>query len=125
MTAAEIPGIFVLDQTWQRTGVYPRDPLGLNIGQELPGLPSIIDNTPGVTPTKGFFKAFNPLTGKSDWVIESPHFWNGGALATAGGLVFQGKCGGSGQRAACRYGRGAVEFRGLHLLRCAAGQLPD
>ena len=90
MTAAEIPGIFVLDQTWQRTGVYPRDPLGLNIGQELPGLPSIIDNTPGVTPTKGFFKAFNPLTGKSDWVIESPHFWNGGALATAGGLVFQG-----------------------------------
>ena len=90
LTAAEISGIFAMDQQWQETGNYRHDALGLNLGVELPGLPPIAATTPGWLPSKGYLKAFNPLTGESDWVIESPHYWNGGVLATSGGLVFQG-----------------------------------
>jgi quinohemoprotein ethanol dehydrogenase len=94
MTADEISGIFVMDQNWMKTGEYKRNSMGLNIGVELSGLPPIAAATPGALPSKGYLKAFNPLTGKSDWVIESPHYWNGGVLATAGGLVFQGNADG-------------------------------
>jgi quinohemoprotein ethanol dehydrogenase len=34
--------------------------------------------------------AWNPVTQKQAWSVEHEHLWNGGALATAGGLVFQG-----------------------------------
>jgi quinohemoprotein ethanol dehydrogenase len=39
---------------------------------------------------KGYLKAFDPLTGEDRWVVEIPHYWNGGVLGTEGGLVFQG-----------------------------------
>jgi quinohemoprotein ethanol dehydrogenase len=35
-------------------------------------------------------KAFDPLKGESVWEVPQPHHWNGGILATRGGLVFQG-----------------------------------
>ncbi|MFT5133690.1 MAG: quinohemoprotein ethanol dehydrogenase [Gammaproteobacteria bacterium] len=90
MTASEISGIYAMDDNWLKTGSYIHQPLGLNLGVELAGLAKIAAETPGALPSKGYLKAFNPLTGESDWVIEYPHYWNGGALATAGGLVFQG-----------------------------------
>ena len=90
LTASEISGIYAMDEHWLKTGAYKHQPLGLNLGVELANLANIAAETPGFLPSKGYFKAFNPLTGESDWVIEYPHYWNGGALATAGGLVFQG-----------------------------------
>ncbi len=39
---------------------------------------------------KGVLKAFDPLTGETKWSVKQAYFWNGGVLATAGGLVFQG-----------------------------------
>ena len=47
-------------------------------------------NTPGEPPAKGYLKAFDPLTGETKWAVEHVDFWNGGVVATAGGLVFQG-----------------------------------
>lgn len=39
---------------------------------------------------KGSLVAWNPVTQKQAWRVQHDHLWNGGTLATAGGLVFQG-----------------------------------
>jgi quinohemoprotein ethanol dehydrogenase len=39
---------------------------------------------------KGSLIAWNPVTQKQAWRVQHDHLWNGGTLATAGGLVFQG-----------------------------------
>jgi quinohemoprotein ethanol dehydrogenase len=38
----------------------------------------------------GYLIAWNPVTQKQVWRVQHPGLWNGGTLATAGGLVFQG-----------------------------------
>ena len=38
----------------------------------------------------GFLVAWNPATQKEAWRVRHDTLWNGGTLATAGGLVFQG-----------------------------------
>jgi len=38
----------------------------------------------------GYLLAWNPVTQKEVWRVQHPGLWNGGTLATAGGLVFQG-----------------------------------
>jgi quinohemoprotein ethanol dehydrogenase len=38
----------------------------------------------------GYLIAWNPVTQKEVWRVQHPGLWNGGTLATAGGLVFQG-----------------------------------
>jgi quinohemoprotein ethanol dehydrogenase len=38
----------------------------------------------------GFLVAWDPVRQKEVWRVKHPGFWNGGAMATAGGLVFQG-----------------------------------
>ena len=40
---------------------------------------------------RSFLKAWNPATQKEAWQVELPGIWPGGVLATAGGLVFQGR----------------------------------
>ncbi len=56
---------------------------------------------PGPTPTlnerlaaraalKGQLVAWDPVAKAPRWVVDYPNAWNGGVLATAGGLVFQG-----------------------------------
>ena len=49
-----------------------------------------MDNIDKQPAAGGILKAFNPLTGEDLWTIKHAHYWNGGVLATAGGLVFQG-----------------------------------
>jgi quinohemoprotein ethanol dehydrogenase len=39
---------------------------------------------------KGGLLAWDPRTQSARWKVEHAHLWNGGALATAGNLVFQG-----------------------------------
>jgi quinohemoprotein ethanol dehydrogenase len=38
----------------------------------------------------GYLLAWNPVTQSEVWRVQHPGLWNGGTLATAGGLVFQG-----------------------------------
>ncbi|HEX5007879.1 MAG TPA: c-type cytochrome, partial [Hyphomonadaceae bacterium] len=40
--------------------------------------------------SKGQLVAWDPVAKKPRWVHDYPNAWNGGVLATAGGLVFQG-----------------------------------
>ena len=40
--------------------------------------------------SKGQLVAWDPVAKKARWVHDYPNAWNGGILATAGGLVFQG-----------------------------------
>lgn len=42
---------------------------------------------------KGTLVAWDPVAGKPKWTVEHPGPWNGGLLATGGGLVFQGTAG--------------------------------
>jgi PQQ-dependent dehydrogenase (methanol/ethanol family) len=57
-------------------------------------------SVPGATPlerraalaamNKGMLVAWDPVAQKARWTIEQPWPWNGGTLATAGNLLFQG-----------------------------------
>jgi len=38
----------------------------------------------------GYLVAWDPVTQKEAWRVQNKNLWNGGTLATAGGLVFQG-----------------------------------
>jgi alcohol dehydrogenase (cytochrome c)/quinohemoprotein ethanol dehydrogenase len=42
---------------------------------------------------KGMLVAWDPVAQKARWTVEHPGPWNGGLLATGGGLVFQGTTG--------------------------------
>lgn len=44
----------------------------------------------GMPPPTGRLVAFSPVTGRKVWDVPHPTYVNGGVLATAGGLVFQG-----------------------------------
>jgi quinohemoprotein ethanol dehydrogenase len=44
---------------------------------------------------KGKLVAWDPLQQKPEWIVEQPGPWNGGALSTAGNLVFEGTAGGN------------------------------
>jgi quinohemoprotein ethanol dehydrogenase len=43
----------------------------------------------------GYLVAWNPVTQKKVWQVQHRGLWNGGTLATAGGLVFQGQATGA------------------------------
>ena len=82
---------FAMQEDYKKTGVYKRDPGRWNTGVELGTLAQNILNNLDTQPKPGgFLKAFDPLTGETKWSVAIPHYWNGGVLATAGGLVFQG-----------------------------------
>jgi len=89
--AQEAPFMFGMDKEWQKTGIYKNTPGGWNTGLDLAGISdSILDNADTQPAAGGILKAFNPLTGEDLWSVKHAHYWNGGVLATAGGLVFQG-----------------------------------
>jgi quinohemoprotein ethanol dehydrogenase len=71
--------------------------LALNFGIDMvaAGMPqdakikkSILDNV------KGKLLAWDPVQQKQAWAIDRPGPWNGGTLATAGNLIFEGTAGG-------------------------------
>lgn len=45
-------------------------------------------------PAQGKLVAWNPVAGRADWTVDFPVAESGGVLATAGGLVFQGRADG-------------------------------
>jgi quinohemoprotein ethanol dehydrogenase len=89
--AQDNPLFFDMASEWKETGVYKHKPKGWNTGLEFGRLAQVILDNIAEQPTpKGYLKAFDPLTGEDRWVVEIPHYWNGGVLGTEGGLVFQG-----------------------------------
>ena len=82
---------YAMQGDYKKTGIYKRNPGGWNLGIEMSSLAqNILNNLESQPAPGGFLKAFNPLTGETNWSVPIPHYWNGGVLATAGGLVFQG-----------------------------------
>jgi quinohemoprotein ethanol dehydrogenase len=67
--------------------VYGRlkENLGVRIG---------LDDSPHAPRITGWLVAWNPVTQRQAWHIAEPEPFNGGVLATAGGLVFQGDAAG-------------------------------
>jgi quinohemoprotein ethanol dehydrogenase len=89
-SAQEAAWVYAMNEEYKRSGFFKRNPSGFNLGLELGRIAQIADETPGEPEAKGYLKAFNPLTGEELWAVEHVTYWNGGVLATAGGLVFQG-----------------------------------
>ena len=70
-----------------------RQPIGFNTGGNisevmLPGDPGFIKAVTAAT--KGQLVAWDPIARKARWTVDYPAPWNGGTMATAGNLVFQG-----------------------------------
>jgi len=91
LPAQDNPLIYGMAEEWKQTGLYKRNPGSMNLGIAFGTLVQLFVNNVATQPTpKGYLKAFDPLTGEQRWVVEIPHYWNGGVLGTEGGLVFQG-----------------------------------
>jgi PQQ-dependent dehydrogenase (methanol/ethanol family) len=89
--AQDNPLIYGMSEDWTQSGLYKRNPGGWNTGLEFGRITQLVlDNIADQPTPKGYLKAFDPLTGEDKWVVEIPHYWNGGVLSSAGGLVFQG-----------------------------------
>lgn len=91
LPALDNPFIYGMSEEWKQTGLYKRNPGSFNLGLEFGRITQLfVDNIADQPAAKGYLKAFDPLTGESRWTVEIPHYWNGGVVATAGGLVFHG-----------------------------------
>jgi len=89
--AQEAPFMFSMNKEWQKTGIYKNTLGRWNTGLDLAGIPdTMLEKADDMPEAGGILKAFNPLTGEDLWTVKHAHHWNGGVLATAGGLVFQG-----------------------------------
>ena len=85
------PFYFSMVKEWRETGVFKDDPGAWNTGVEFAEVSQLLAENLDTQPQPmGYLKAFDPLTGEDKWVVEHPHYWNGGVVATAGGLLFQG-----------------------------------
>ena len=89
--AQENAFFYAVEENYKKTGIFKRNPGRWNMGIEMSSLAqNVLSNLESMPEPGGFLKAFDPLTGETKWSVPIPHYWNGGVLATAGGLVFQG-----------------------------------
>ncbi|MBV1877296.1 MAG: PQQ-dependent dehydrogenase, methanol/ethanol family [Pseudomonadales bacterium] len=88
--AMENPLAYAMNDEWKNTGTYKHVVGGWNTGIEFGRIVQVMSEAGDPPKARGILKAFNPLTGKESWAVEQLHYWNGGVLATAGELVFQG-----------------------------------
>ena len=86
----EVPLAYAVPDEWKTTGEMHRVQGRWNLGIELGGLEDVMDAAGDAPASRGVLKAFDPLTGETHWEVVQSHHWNGGVLATRGGLVFQG-----------------------------------
>ncbi|MBI1339373.1 PQQ-dependent dehydrogenase, methanol/ethanol family [bacterium] len=85
--AQVIPQIYVAEQP----GATPQAlwNTGVEFAQAGP-TPTLNERQALRAALKGQLVAWDPVAKKPRWVVDYPTPWNGGVLATAGGLVFQG-----------------------------------
>ena len=84
--AQNVPFMLIDDPTWTQgstTVGQPMNGIGWNLGKHLVA-------TPPKGKPFGRLIAWDPVHQKAAWTQDYASPWNGGTLATAGGLVFQG-----------------------------------
>ena len=90
--AFEAAMLFAPEPDWK-----PDRTRGLNVGVDFGAggdLPPDLGFRRAVAETlKGMLVAWDPVAQVARWSVEHPGPWNGGVLATGGGLVFQGTAG--------------------------------
>ncbi len=87
----ELAGIYALSQEWQKKKKFTTKQGWWNIGIDWKEYVGAIESlAPNLPINRGYLRAWDPKTGKLKWEVEHQDFWNGGVLATAGNLVFQG-----------------------------------
>jgi alcohol dehydrogenase (cytochrome c)/quinohemoprotein ethanol dehydrogenase len=89
--AFEAAMMYAPEKDWK-----PDTARGFNVGFDLGAgdLPADMGFRKQVAGTlKGMLVAWDPIAQKAKWTVEHPGPWNGGLLATGGGLVFQGTAG--------------------------------
>jgi alcohol dehydrogenase (cytochrome c)/quinohemoprotein ethanol dehydrogenase len=94
-------------------GFHPT-PLSFNVGADFGAGSLPIDDAKAMAGlkanTKGHLAAWDPVTQKEVWRVQYEHPWSGGALATAGDLVFAGS--GAGEISAYKSDTGAKLWTG-------------
>jgi quinohemoprotein ethanol dehydrogenase len=89
-TSHDLYFLYAMPEEFQKTGTYKRRVGAWNTAVEM-GRRNQMMEAMGDTPNnQGYLNAFDPLTGEKAWMVEMDFPWNGGVLATAGNLVFQG-----------------------------------
>ena len=95
----DITLLYSLPDDFKETGEYEISTTSISLGVELgPRYAELVAAAPPRPEDKGYLKAFDALAGDVVWSVERDTPYNGGVLATAGGVVFQGD--GNGQFAA-------------------------
>lgn len=83
--------LYTLDPEFKNTGFYKRNPGTMNLGTDEENISFLVAEYADEEPmASGNLKAFDPLTGEEIWSVDHSFYWNGGVMATAGNLVFQG-----------------------------------
>ena len=86
----ELAGIYTLSQEWKKKKTYTPKKGWWNLGMDWTGYIRAIEGLKEMPVNRGYLRAWDPTTGHLKWQVEHQDFWNGGILATAGNLVFQG-----------------------------------
>ncbi|MEM7079418.1 MAG: c-type cytochrome [Pseudomonadota bacterium] len=83
---------YSLDEAFVKTGSYEINPIGLSLGIGVGPYRQALEKQAGPRPeSKGYLTAFDPLTGQHKWRVRLPSVFNGGVVATASDLLFQGE----------------------------------
>ena len=83
---------YSLAEGFVKTGVYKMRERGLSLGWGEGEYRRQLEAQAAPRPeSKGFLGAFDPLTGEYKWRLQLDTVFNGGVLATASGLLFQGE----------------------------------
>ena len=99
LAVQDISLLYSLAEEFKATGEYAISKTAISLGVELgPRYRELVAAAPPQPESKGYLKAFDALAGEVLWSVERATPYNGGVLATAGGIVFQGD--GNGQFAA-------------------------
>ena len=89
--AQETPFPYMRDDKFERTA------LGMNVGLDMAATslpPDAGARAAALAGLKGYLLAWDPVQQREAWRAEHAGPWNGGVLATAGNLVFQGTASG-------------------------------
>jgi quinohemoprotein ethanol dehydrogenase len=86
----DLPFLYAMPEEYQKSGFYKRRENQFNLGVEFGRIDRMIRESENPPVAAGFLNALDPVTGEKKWVVDQAFPMNGGVLATAGDLVFQG-----------------------------------